>query len=310
MRQGCIKENLRNGEFSMKRFCIISNTGKDIDGKVAAMVQSSLKGNGLDFEDITSYADIGEEDSFIDKTKLTKDFDCAIVLGGDGTIIRAARELSKIDVPILGINLGTLGYLAEVEYNEIEEAIRCVIEGNYRIEERMMLTGGIYSAGDYIGCDIALNDVVVSRNGYSRIISTNIYVNDEPVAKYMGDGIMISTPTGSTGYNLSAGGPIVKPNTSVMIITPICSHSMSNRSIVVSDSDEITIEVIESKKTRQEEVIVTFDGRSGIKLGQNDRVVVRRAVERTKLVVVGNRGYFDVLSAKLGNVGVRNREED
>ncbi len=294
----------------MKNFCIISNTGKDIDGKVTSMVCRCLEDNGLEFEDITSYSDIDEEECFIDKAKLTKEFDCAIVLGGDGTIIRAARELSRLDIPILGINLGTLGYLAEVEYNEIEEAISCLMEGNYRIEERMMLTGGIYSAGEYIGCDIALNDVVVSRNGYSRIISTKIYVNDEPVAKYMGDGIMISTPTGSTGYNLSAGGPIVKPNTSVMIITPICSHAMSNRSIVVSDSDEVIIEIMESKKTRQEEVIVTFDGRSGIELGQNDRVIVRRATERTKLVVVGNRKYFDVLSAKLGNVGVRNREED
>lgn len=288
----------------MKRFCIISNTSKDIDGKVAAMVCNCLRNNGLEYEDITSYSEIGEEESFIDKTKLSKEFDCAIVLGGDGTIIRAARELSRLEIPILGINLGTLGYLAEVEYNEIEEAIGCLIEGNYRVEDRMMLTGGIYSSGEYIGCDIALNDVVVSRDGYSRIISTNIYVNDEPVAKYMGDGVMISTPTGSTGYNLSAGGPIVKPNTSVMIITPICSHAMSNRSIVVSDTDEVTIEIMESKKTRQEEVIVTFDGRSGIKLGQNDRVIVRRAVECTKLVVVGDRRYFDVLSAKLGNVGV------
>lgn len=288
----------------MKKFCIISNTSKDIDGKVAARVCKCLDEKGFEYEDITSYSEISEEDSFIDKTKLSKDFDCAIVLGGDGTIIRAARELSRLDIPILGINLGTLGYLAEVEYNEIEEAISCIIEGNYRIEDRMMLTGGIYSSGEYIGCDIALNDVVVSRDGYSRIISTNIYVNDEPVAKYMGDGVMISTPTGSTGYNLSAGGPIVKPNTSVMIITPICSHAMSNRSIVVSDTDEVTIEIMESKKTRQEEVIVTFDGRSGIKLGQNDRVIVRRAVERTKLVVVGDRRYFDVLSAKLGNVGV------
>ena len=293
----------------MKRFCIISNVDKDKDGKVTSMVCKCLEGNGLEYENITAYVDDAEE-SFIDKNKLSKDFDCAIVLGGDGTIIRAARELSRLDIPILGINLGTLGYLAEVEYNEIEEAIGCLISGNYSIEDRMMLTGGIYSAGEYIGCDIALNDVVVSRNGYSRIISTKIYVNDEPVAKYMGDGIIISTPTGSTGYNLSAGGPIVKPNTSVMIITPICSHAISNRSIVVSDSDEITIEIMESKKTRQEEVIVTFDGRSGIELGQNDRIIVRRAAECTKLVVVGNRKYFDVLSAKLGTVGVRNREED
>lgn len=287
----------------MKRFCIISNTGKDTDGSVTAMVCNRLKSNGFECEDITKYDNLKEEESYIDKSKLSKDFDCAVVLGGDGTIIRSARELSKLSMPILGINIGTLGYLAEVEYNEIEEAIGCLIRGDYRIEERMMLEGSIYSGGEYIGSDIALNDVVVSRNGYSRVVSTNVYVNNELVDKYMGDGIMISTPTGSTGYNLSAGGPIVRPNTSVMIITPICSHAMSNRSIVVSDDDEIAIEVIESKKTTKEEVVVTFDGRSGVKLGQNDKVVVKKACESTKLVVIGERKYFDVLSAKLGNVG-------
>lgn len=288
----------------MKKFCIISNTIKDTDGQVAREVCEYLVREGFQCEDITLYGSVYQEEGYIDERKLKDDFDCAIVLGGDGTIIRTAKELAPLDIPILGINLGTLGYLAEVEYNKIEEAITCLSKGDYHIEERMMLMGSIYSGGDYIGNDIALNDVVVSRNGYSRIISTNIYVNDEMVAKYMGDGIMVSTPTGSTGYNLSAGGPIVKPNTSVMIITPICSHAISNRSIVVSDKDEIVIEILESRKVKEEEVIVTFDGRSGTKLGQHDRIVIQRAAKKTKLVVVGNRKYFDVLSAKLGNVGV------
>ncbi|MBQ3061876.1 MAG: NAD(+)/NADH kinase [Lachnospiraceae bacterium] len=289
----------------MKKFCIISNTSKDTDGRVAGEVCERLEREGFLCEDITMYGSIYQEDGYIDKEKLKDDFDCAIVLGGDGTIIRSAKELAPLDIPILGINLGTLGYLAEVEYNRIKEAITCIRKEDYRIEERMMLMGGIYSGGEYIGCDIALNDVVVSRNGYSRIISTNIYVNDEMVAKYMGDGIIVSTPTGSTGYNLSAGGPIVKPNTSVMIITPICSHGISNRSIVVSDKDEVVIEILESRKVKEEEVIVTFDGRSGTKLGQHDRIVIQRAKEKTKLMVVGDRKYFDVLSAKFGNVGVR-----
>ncbi len=287
----------------MRKICVITNTSKDIDGKVAKQVCAYLIEKGMDCEDITFYGEISEEESYIDKSKLDSDFEIAIILGGDGTIIRLAVELARLKIGILGINLGTLGYLAEVEANEIYEAIDCLVNEQFKIEERMMLMGGIYSGGEYLGNDMALNDVVISRNGYSRIISINVYVNDELVDKYMGDGIMISTPTGSTGYNLSAGGPIVKPSTNAMIITPICPHGMSNRSIVVSDDDEITVEVIESKKTKEEEVFVTFDGRSGVKLGQNDRIVVKRAQEKTKLVIVGKRNYFEVLSGKLGNIG-------
>lgn len=284
---------------NMIDFCVISNTEKDVDQKYARRIMSLLKEAGKNCDDITLRTHRADEEDYIDKDRLNKKYDCAVVLGGDGTIIRSARELAKKGIPILGINIGTLGYLASAEGEELQEAVSAVLTGRYRVEERSMVMGSIYSLDTLLCRDIALNDLVISRNGYSRIITLNVYVNDEFVDQYKGDGMIISTPTGSTGYNLSAGGPIVKYNSDVTIITPICPHSRSARSVVVPSGDKICVEVVESKKTREDEAVVSFDGRSGIQLGRGARVVIKRTDTAAKLIVINDKTFFDVVNKKL-----------
>lgn len=229
---------------------------------------------------------------------IPEDTECAIVLGGDGTIIQASKDLIDTSIPILGVNLGTLGFLTEVEVSSMEESINKLMNDCYDIEERMMIEGEVIRDGKCIFKDYALNDIVIGRNGFSRIISSRICVNGELVSDYHGDGVIISTPTGSTGYNLSAGGPIVKADSKLMVITSICSHSLNSRSIVVDKDDKITIEVLESKKTQKDEAIATFDGRTGEKLKTADILEVKKADKVTRLIKIGDRGFFDVVRDK------------
>lgn len=289
----------------MDRFLIITNKEKDIDlsitKKVAAYIESAGK------TAIQSGISCLQDD--VCSIMVTKDIDCAIVLGGDGTIIQTANDLMTQEIPILGVNLGTLGFLAEIEVQNVLEALDRLFQEDYRIENRIMIEGETINAkrqdGDESNSNIgyALNDVVITRKGFSRIISLGIYVNDELVDNFMGDGVIISTPTGSTAYNLSAGGPIVIPKASVMVITPICPHSLSPRSIVVSAEDTIKIIVGKSKKTQEAEAIATFDGKKVVDLGTDDTVLIKKAQYNTKLIKLSRTGIYEILRSKLGNNG-------
>jgi NAD+ kinase len=226
--------------------------------------------------------------------------ECAIVLGGDGTIIQAAYDLIRKRIPILGINLGTLGFLAEIEKGNLYEALDALFADKCQIESRMMLQGSINRNKNCVYTGSALNDVVITRSGFSRIISFSVFVNEELIDRYRGDGIIISTPTGSTGYNLSSGGPVVKPASQVMIITPICPHSLTARSIVVSSEDNVKIRIDKSKKTQEEEAIATFDGRMAILLQTEDVIDISKAQDETRLVKINQTSFFDILRTKIG----------
>ncbi|MFT4146612.1 MAG: NAD(+)/NADH kinase [Mobilitalea sp.] len=288
----------------MDRFLIITNKEKDIDlsvtNKIVAYIQ---KAGHTAF--LSSLSDI---QSVVKKEHLPINLHCAIVLGGDGTIIKASNDLMVYEIPILGVNLGTLGFLAEIEEHNVYEALDRLFNDDYRIENRMMMEGEAiqYAIGQKEQCcstDYVLNDVVITRKGFSRIINLGIYVNDELVDNFLGDGVIISTPTGSTAYNLSAGGPIVMPRTQVMVITPICPHSLSPRSVVVSAEDTIKIIVGKSKKTQEAEAIATFDGNKVIDLGTEDCVIIKKAKYNTKLIKLNCTGIYEILRSKLGNNG-------
>lgn len=285
----------------MKRICIITNTEKDENGEITKDIIKYIENKGLVCVDSTNYTGIEDGSSYVDVHNIPEDVNCAVVLGGDGTIIHASHDLAPLNIPILGVNIGTLGYLADTEVNDVYSTLDLVTEGKYTVSERAMLKGRVIkeNGSNYEG--IVLNDIVVGRNGFSRIISLGVYVNDELVQTVRGDGVIISTPTGSTGYNLSAGGPVVKPSSKVVVITPICLHSMSNTSIVVSADDKITIKVMKSKKTQEQEAIVSFDGGYFENLDTGDVVEISRADVMTKLICTGKMGYFDVLNSKLGS---------
>ncbi|MGN1083968.1 MAG: NAD(+)/NADH kinase [Lachnospiraceae bacterium] len=277
----------------MKKVCVIANAGKRAAAEMAERVLSFFRQRGT--EGVVLLEDFSEQTSY--NEALTEGVECAIVLGGDGTLIRAAGRLAAKKIPVLGINLGNLGFLTSAECAGAEEALEALAAGDYRVEERMMLE---VSVGGKV-FDTALNDAVITRSGFSRIISVSIFVNDKPVCTYRGDGVIIATPTGSTGYNLSAGGPVVVPTTELILITPICPHSLNARGILVSGEDEVRLVVQEEKKTQDEEAIVTVDGQKAKKLAAEDGVVIRKTDKKAYFVQLNNHSFFDVLHRKLGS---------
>lgn len=274
----------------MNHFFIVTNDGKDTDHSVTRKVKALLENGGK-----TCTVCQKDENKKIIKHTIPEDIDCAIVIGGDGSLIEVARVLQDWDIPILGINMGTLGYLTEVEVNHIEEAIAQCLRGEYILENRMMLDG-IFDDGTK---DVALNDIVVSRKGELRVIHFRLYVNGELLNSYEADGVIISTPTGSTAYNLSAGGPIVEPTASMFVITPICSHALNTSSIVLSAEDEIIIEIGEGRNGRMEEVFVSFDGADTMTLTTGDKVMIRRSEAAAKIMKLSKVSFLEILRRKM-----------
>jgi len=221
--------------------------------------------------------------------------DFIIVLGGDGTLLNIARQSACYDVPLFGINLGHLGFLTEVEAEEMFPALEKLIKGEYEIEKRMMLEATVETDNIEKERSVALNDIGITKGPFSRIIRLGIYINDNFVDLYSADGVVISSPTGSTAYSLSAGGPIVSPDVEVMIITPICPHILHSRSIVVSNNDEVKVEICNNNT----EVMLTIDGQQGYKLKAGDIVTVRQAKCYTNLIKLRDRNFFQVLRKKI-----------
>lgn len=286
----------------MDRFCIIVNMEKDKEFRITNQIKEYLEKHKKEYylaiREISSYY---RENGFIAFNEIPTDVQCAIVLGGDGTMILAANELVNKGIPIIGVNLGTLGFLTEIEKDKIYDALDALFLDKYQIEARMMIEGAVFHNLVPIYKGLALNDIVITRIDYSGLITTKILINGEHVNTYNGDGVIISTPTGSTGYNLSAGGPTAMSNSKIMIITPICPHTFNNRSMVVTYHDKIEIE-IGNKKKKEEVVIATFDGKERIQLVTGDKIVINRAKEETKLVEVNKSSFFELLRTKMGEV--------
>lgn len=287
----------------MEKFCIIANNDKDKDGKISNYVKKYLEDHGKQCVIAKkSECHIQEYDPYTDLSVIGDDVDCAIVLGGDGTLIQSANDLIHHQLPLLGINLGTLGFLAEVEKDAIIPALDCLLREEYTIQKRMMLEGTIQhvceTEPDYQG--YALNDIVISKRGSCRVITIHVYVNDELIDTYLCDGVIISTPTGSTGYNLSAGGPVVVPGIQAMMITAICPHTLNNRCIMVSAHDKVVLELGKSKETLEDEATAIYDGRIVSQLVSGDRIEIWKAKHETKLVKVTDTSFFQILRSKIG----------
>lgn len=277
----------------MKKVCVIANAGKEAAAERAEQVRTFFQDKGITC--VVLLDDFSEQTSY--ETVLQEDIECAVVLGGDGTLIHAASKLAEKKIPVFGINMGNLGFLTNADSGKARAALEALVAGEYRVEERMMLEASV--EGKAFGT--ALNDVVITRNGFSRIISVSIFVNGKPVCNYRGDGVIVATPTGSTGYNLSAGGPVVAPTTELFLITPICPHSLSARSILLSGEDELHLVVREEKKTQDEEAIITLDGQRAKDLAAEDTIVIRKSDKKAYFIQLNNHSFFDALHRKLGN---------
>ncbi|MCM1175066.1 MAG: NAD(+)/NADH kinase [Blautia sp.] len=279
----------------MKHFFVIANQVKDPDGAYTERIAAYLRGRGAavsclvnDRENMPIQAPAGAE--------------CAIVLGGDGTLLKAAGDLMEREIPLIGVNLGTLGYLAEVEIGSIEKALDKLLCGVYTKEARMMLAGDVLRAGKGNTDDVhgfALNDIVISRCGSLQILHFNIYVNGRFLNGYGADGIIVATPTGSTGYNMSAGGPIVEPGASLLLLTPICPHTLNTRSIILSPEDEVAIEIPEGRDKAVQTVEASFDGTHKIILQTRDRIVIKKATKTTEILKLNTESFLEILHKKM-----------
>lgn len=277
----------------MKKIALITNLTRDKDLNHTKNVAESLCDFGVQI--FTNVNGIENTTYIENMDEIFKNAELAIVLGGDGTLLNTSKYAYQYGVPLLGYNIGNLGFLVELEKGEKSEFSR-LFSGEFEIENRMMLEAKVLREGNEVFKGIALNDVVVSRGATPKMVHLNLKVDKNEVSDYYSDGIIVATPTGSTAYSLSAGGPVVSPDLDVIIITPICPHTVTSRPVVVSDKSgvELTVDIYHN-----EDVVVMCDGEHGIKLQSGDKVVVSKADNCTKLVRFGKKTFFDVLQQKL-----------
>ncbi len=276
----------------MKHFCIVANRSKSGTAELADEIKKYIEENGG-----TCYIvpQAPEDEHYTLSEDIPDEAECILVLGGDGTFLQASKELHEKDIPLFGINMGSLGFLTMTEAPNAIAAIKRLMADDYILDYRMKLK---LSCGERESCD-ALNDIVISRGGYSQLVGIMVYVNDQLFGKYECDGIIISTPTGSTGYNLSAGGPIVKPNTGVILITPICPHALNARSFVISAGDVVKIKLGGFRHNESHDAYITADGVGYGKLGQDEEVIIERAETKCKMCMLPDFSFVDMLNTKL-----------
>lgn len=229
------------------------------------------------------------------ENKLLLQTDLVVVLGGDGTMISTARMVGQMDVLVLGINYGSLGYLTDVRMEEMFTALEAVIRGDFEIERRVMLDAEHWRDDQRLAAGRVLNDVVINKAALARIIEIDVRLNELFVNSFRAYGLIVSTPTGSTAYNLSAGGPIIYPSMNAVVVTPICPFTLTNRPLVVPDNAEISLKL----KDENEGVVLSLDGQIGYPMRAGDRVQIRKSKTTFNLVQPANRNYFDVLRDKL-----------
>lgn len=285
----------------MNRFLIRTNESKDKGFQITNAIKDYLEKNGktVDIEIMDDQKIYGKEEALVFSKKDRPD--AVIVLGGDGTMLRAARDFVEEEIPLLGVNLGSLGYLAEVEKANIEKALEKLIKGEYFIEERMMLEGNIIRNGQSVVHTVALNDIAVSKSLPYRAINFDVYVNGQFLKSYCADGVIVSTPTGSTGYNLSAGGPVVEPCADLLVLNPICPHTMNSRSIILAGEDEVYIEIGEAKNGGVQEAFAMSDGAAHFELKTGDAFVMRRSEKRTRIIKLNKVSFLEILQKKMND---------
>ncbi len=239
--------------------------------------------------------EIGKEELNCPTEKFLKNVDLIISLGGDGTLLRAARLAATEDIPIFGVNLGGLGFLTQIGIDDLEKSLEKLYQEKYFLDERMMLSSIVKRREKEIKKITALNDVVIGKGAFARIICLPTYVNNDYVITYSADGLIVSTPTGSTAYSLSAGGPIVNPNINSIILTPICPHTLSARPLIIGENDQVKITL----ESSEEEVMVTIDGQEGFILEPNDEVIIKKSDHKAQLITFKEKSFYAILREKL-----------
>lgn len=284
----------------MNGFYVITNQSKEAADRQAEFIKNYLEQRG---KKCYLQSNLGNDQSgrfvYTDAAQIPKDVECVIALGGDGTLLHAARDLVDTSLPLLGVNLGTLGYLAEIEHSNIAPTLDRLIADDFFIEERMMLHGTVVSASGNRSEDIALNDIVISRRGRLRVVDFNVYVDDVFLCSYRADGIIVSTPTGSTGYSLSAGGPIVSPDASLILLTAIAPHTLISRTIVLPDNVVVSVEIGYARFVEEGGAEASFDGDTCLVPDNGSRIVISRSRKKAHFIKMNHTSFVTNLREKL-----------
>lgn len=286
----------------MEHFFLIVNREKEQAERGADLIVSYLKGRGCECPRWNQDPGGGRKGSgyrYTDGRRVPKETQCVIVLGGDGTLLQAARDLAGRDIPLFGVNMGNLGYLTQISReDEIVPALEELIQEHCRFEKRMMLKGRVISGGAAAVEDIALNDIVL-RGAGMYTLKFKLYVDGVLFSDYTADGMILATPTGSTAYNLSAGGPIVAPSSAMTIVTPICPHTLNSRSIVLPDESRITVKMGGRAEGKQ---FLSFDGDTTVEIKMGDRIEVERSGESTTLIQLKEVSFLENIRQKMRQI--------
>lgn len=273
----------------MRNIVIALNPSKDKEGKILSLVVEKITNvfKKCKITILNSYE--------ISKYKFENDLDLLIVLGGDGTLLGIARDINgKYDVPILGINIGNLGFLSSIEIQDLDEALNKIKNGQYTIQNRILLECKVHNEDEDVNSK-ALNDVVIARGTLSRMAKFQVYIDKKLYYTFKGDGLIVSTPTGSTAYSFSAGGPFVYPDIEVIILTPICPHTRGMQPIVLKSNSEILIKA----ENYNGEIYLTFDGQEARKINDNTSIIINKAKDVAKILLFDDYDYFNVLRKKI-----------
>ena len=280
----------------IKRIGITSKPGKPEIGEVVPPLMAWLEQRGVECLIDQETADtLGGKISSLPREELAARVDLVTVLGGDGTLLATARALNRNPVPILAVNLGGLGFLTMVTREELYPALEAVLDGRFHTEPRVQLEAEVICAAQQARRFLALNDVVLNKGALARVLDFDVRVDGQFISTYKSDGLIVSTPTGSTAYSLAAGGPVVAPSVRAFIITPICAHTLTNRPIVLPDTAVIEVAV----KSEREPVYVTVDGQVGMEVHGEDRVRICKAASMVEIVQPLHKSYFEILRQKL-----------
>ncbi|MBR5597904.1 MAG: NAD(+)/NADH kinase [Lachnospiraceae bacterium] len=273
----------------MKKFGIVINETKDPGMEITNRISSYLSSHGASCVALK------------DSKELKEEVECMLVLGGDGTMLQAAGGIAGKEISLIGVNLGTLGYLAEMETENLEEALDRLLQDEYEVEERIMLQGSIQGKNAVRELSPALNDITITRCGSLQIISLKISVNGQFLCRWNADGIIISTPTGSTGYNMSAGGPIVEPGAKLIVLTPICAHTLNARSIILKADDFVEIEIDSGHNGSILQVAANSDGNEQVSMETGDKICISKAKNTTKIIKLSKVSFLEILHKKMGD---------
>lgn len=285
----------------MRNFYIVANKEKDPEGINENIIAGILKELGADCccQNFNVQEKVKEKGyRYTNPDFVPENTECVIILGGDGTLIQAAIDLNEKNIPLLGINIGTMGFLADTDMSMARETLGNVVNDRFEIDLRMMLDGSIYRNGEVIYKNIALNDIVINRCGILKVIDFDVSVNNEYLSSYSADGVIVATATGSTAYSLSAGGPILQPNAKLIMVTPICPHTLNKRSIIFGAEDTIVIEMKDNKMSTEER-IASFDGERFFRVITGDRIVIKRSDRVSGFIKTNKTSFLQRIREKM-----------